>query len=238
VRRVVVSAVAMCGALVACGSSDGSGAGSSASGSGGIGIVFSGQVTQGVATYYDTADGSGNCGFDPSPNDLDVAAFDTADYAGSAACGECVRITGPKGDVTVRIVDSCPDCDAHHLDLSPSAFAKMADKAAGRVDVTYQSVACDVQGPIQYHFKDGSSQYWTAIQLRNYRIPVTKLEYQKSGAYVEMKREDYNYFVDASGVGDQPGGLHVRVTSADGRTLEDTLATVTANATFPGAAQF
>ena len=33
---------------------------------------------------------------------MDVAAFDTADYAGSAACGSCVHVKGPKGEVTVQ----------------------------------------------------------------------------------------------------------------------------------------
>jgi expansin (peptidoglycan-binding protein) len=242
VGRAAWSVVVVACVVVACGSSDGGGGSSSSSSSGSAGApppssTFSGEVVQGVITYYDTADGSGNCGFDPSPNDLDVAAFDAADYAKSATCGECVKISGPKGTLTVRIVDQCPDCDAHHLDLAPSAFEKIADKAAGRVNVTYQAVACNVQGNIQYHFKDGSSQYWTAIQLRNHRIPIAKLEYQKGGAYVAMERQDYNYFVEASGVG-VTSGLKVRVTSADGQTLEDTLQEVTANKTFDGAAQF
>jgi expansin len=179
-------------------------------------------VKDGIATYYD-ADGAGNCGFDPSPDAMDVAAFDTADYAGSAACGSCVRVKGPKGEVTVRIVDRCPDCSANHIDLSKQAFAKIAELSAGRVDVTFQTVACDVSGPVAYHFKDGSSKYWTAIQVRNHRLPVAKLEYRKGSAYVEMKREEYNYFVEPSGVGDQPGGLTVRLTAADGQTLEETL---------------
>jgi expansin (peptidoglycan-binding protein) len=224
-RRVVV-----CAAVVACGGG-GDGGGGSPSPTG----VLSGEVVQGIATYYDTADGSGNCGFDPTPNDLDVAAFDLDDYAGSAACGECVRVTGPKGTVTVRIVDSCPPCDHHHLDLSPSAFAKIADTAAGRVDITYQAVACNVMGNLAYHFKDGSSQYWTAIQVRNHRIPVAKLELEKAGAFVEVKREDYNYFVDPSGAGG--GAVHVRVTGTGGSTVDDVLPGVVADETVSGGAQ-
>ncbi len=64
----------------------------------------------GQATYYDFADGSGACSFEPSPNDLMVAAMNAPDYAGAAACGSCARVFGPNGEITVRIVDLCPEC--------------------------------------------------------------------------------------------------------------------------------
>jgi expansin (peptidoglycan-binding protein) len=233
VRSALVAAASIALVASACGSSDASGPGGSSGGS-----PYSTETRSGVITYY-AADGGGSCGFDPSPNDLDVAAFDAADFAGSATCGACVRVTGPKGVVTVRIVDQCPECERGHLDLSKQAFAKIADVAAGHVEVSFQMVACDVTGNIAYHIKEGSSKWWTAIQIRNHRLPIAKLEYRKGGAFVEMKREDYNYFVDESGVGDQPSGLAVRVTASDGQTLEDTLpGTIQPDTTIEGKAQF
>lgn len=222
--------------LVACGSAEPDG--SSPSGRSSSGAPFSTEAKSGLITYYD-ADGGGSCGFDPSPGDLDVVALNGPEFAGSAACGACIRVTGPKGTVTVRVTDSCPDCDDNHLDLSRQAFAKVADPSAGRVTVSYQSVACDVTGPIAYHIKDGSSTYWTAIQIRNHKLPIAKLEYLKSGAYTEIPRLSYNYFVVESGVGAQPNGLAVRVTAADGQTLEDVLpGTIKADTTTQGKAQF
>lgn len=202
----------------ACGEDDKSGSAPTSGGN-----LYSTAVKEGIATYYD-ATGAGNCGFDATPDDLDVAAFDTSSYAGSAACGACVRVKGPDGEVTVRIVDSCPGCDANHLDLSRSAFAKIAEPSKGRVPISFSTVACTVSGGIAYHFKDGSSKYWTAIQIRNHRLPIAKVEYEKSGAFVEMKREDYNYFVESKGVGDLPSGLVLRVTAADGQVVEEKLA--------------
>src|SRR5689334_13454490 len=79
----------------------------------------------GEGTWYD-ADGSGNCSFDPSPSNLDVAAMNDSQYAGSSVCGECVDVTGPNGAVTVRIVDRCPGCSTGDLDLSKEAFAQIA----------------------------------------------------------------------------------------------------------------
>ena len=38
-----------------------------------------------------------------------------------------------------------------------------------------------------------------------------------------MERVDYNYFIADSGVGDQPSGLGLRLTSTDGQVVEETL---------------
>jgi expansin (peptidoglycan-binding protein) len=191
----------------------------------------------GIATYYD-ADGTGACSFDASPNDLDVAAMNIEEWSGSAVCGECVDVFGPSGEVTVRVVDQCPGCKKGHLDLSRQAFAKIAPLSAGRVAIEWQVVPCAVTGPVAYRFKEGSSKYWTAIQVRNHRLPVQKLEYERAGAFVGIRRESYNYFVVPSGVGDTPNGLRVRATAIDGTTLEDRLPGVQEAQVFSGAGQF
>ena len=200
------------------------------------GSVFSSDEKTGIATYYD-ATGDGSCSFGKS-SDLDVAAFNFPEFAKSASCGACINVSGPKGAVTIRIVDSCPGCQEHHLDLSESAFAKIAELKAGRVPITYQTVACKVTGNMAYQYKDGSHEFWTAIQIRNHKIPVTKVEAKKAGVYTEMKRSDYNYFIDDKGNKENP--ISIRITSADGQVLEDTLpgAKGQAGNEFPGTVQF
>ena len=61
---------------------------------------------------------------------------------------------------------------------------------------------------------------------------------KKNGAYVAMKRFDYNYFIDDKGVKDDP--ISIRVTATDGQVLEDTLpgAKGRAGEEFPGLVQF
>lgn len=197
-----------------------------------------GQPVQGEGTYY-AADGSGNCSFDKSPQDLMVAALNLTDYAGSAACGSCIAVDGPKGSVTVRVVDSCPGCAKGDVDLSEQAFAKIAALSAGRVKITWKTVACGVTGPVAYRFKEGSSKFYTAIQVRNHRLPIAKLEYKKGGVYVNIARKTYNYFVVDTGVGDQPSGLALRVTASNGAVLEDVLpGTIVAGSVVQGKAQF
>jgi len=219
-------------------------------------IVTTATATQnplhtGQATYYTTADGTGNCTFDAIPGDLMVAAISYLDYSDpqpAAYCGAYAEVTGPKGTITVRIVDKCPDvpnapvnpttgCAAGHLDLSPTAFDMIADHNLGRVAITWRIASPNLSGPIAYHFKDGSNQWWTAVQIRNHRNPITKLEYQNSqGTWVNVARLDYNYFVENSGMG--PGPYTFRVTDFYGNVLVDSGIVGGSNISRDGAAQF
>jgi len=213
--------------LTACGPTDPGGA-----------LRALGDYQNGLITYYD-ADGRGNCLYDASPQNMGVAAIWIGQFQESAICGACAEVEGPKGTLRVRIVDSCPDCTTPgHLDLSREAFAKIADPVAGRVNVRWRLVTCDIQGPLRYRFKEGSSQYWTGIQVFNHRVPVTKLEYWKNSAWVAVKRESYNYFVEPKGMG--TGQLKLRVTGLDGQVLEDTLPGIVGDNSkiFDGSAQF
>jgi expansin (peptidoglycan-binding protein) len=190
----------------------------------------------GEGTYY-SATGAGNCSFDPSPNDLMVAAMNHPDYGTADWCGACLEVTGPQGNsVRVRVVDQCPECKTGDLDLSPQAFEMLSPLSAGRIKISWHEVACDVSGPIDYHFKDGTNEYWTAIQIRNHRYPIAKLEAMKGGSYKNIERLDYNYFVDTAGLG--PGPYTLRVTDAHEHVVEDTGIALGAAVTRTGTAQF
>jgi expansin (peptidoglycan-binding protein) len=194
-------------------------------------------IHRGIATYY-TATGDGACMFGPSPNDLMVAAMNAVEFNTAAVCGEYVRVTGPKGTITVRIVDLCPECQAGHLDLSQQAFAQIADLPQGVVPITWQVVSPALSGPIAYHFKDGSNQWWTAVQIRNHRNPIAKLEYlNASNQWVSVPRTDYNYFVQ-SGPGMGPGPYTFRVTDSYGNVLTDSGIPLVVNGTVNGSKQF
>ncbi len=189
----------------------------------------------GEGTYYD-ADGTGNCSFAADPSRM-VAAINGPDYATAAWCGACVEVTGPSGTVVVRIVDKCPGCASGDLDLSREAFARIAPISAGRVNISWREVACEVSGPLAYQFKDGSSQYWTAIQVRNHRYPIAMLEAREAqGAYRSIPRLDYNYFVQDDGLG--PGPYTLRVTDTRGQVVEDGDIAVGDDVARTGAAQF
>lgn len=192
----------------------------------------------GEGTYYD-ADGSGNCGFPATPEDLLVGAMNHTDYAASAACGACAAIKGIDGTVTVRIVDQCPECKPGDIDLSPQAFQKLANLEKGRIPITWEYIACPVQGNLIYHFKEGSNPWWTAVQIRNHRLPIAKFEYkQADGSFKNVERLDYNYFVEPSGMGSGP--YTFRITDTQGHMIEDSgippqdNGDVTSKSQFPG----
>lgn len=190
----------------------------------------------GIATYY-YADGSGACGFDPSPNDLMVTALNAEEYNHAAYCGAYVQVTGAKGTITVRVVDLCPECLAGHLDLSLQAFALIDDVPLGRVPITWRVVSPAIPGPIGYHFKDGSNQWWTAVQIRNHRNPIAKFEYWNGSAWITVPRVDYNYFVQTNpGMG--VGPYTFRVTDWYSNTLTDSGIPFIENGTINGAGQF
>jgi expansin (peptidoglycan-binding protein) len=193
-------------------------------------------IHQGIATYY-YATGAGACMFDPSPDDLMVAAMNADEYDNAVVCGAYVHVIGPQGAVNVRIVDLCPECQAGHLDLSQEAFAQIADLPQGRVPITWQVISPELVGPIAYHFKDGSNQWWTAVQIRNHRNPVVQLESWIGGQWVSVPRTSYNYFVQTDpGMG--PGPYTYRVTDCYGNVLIDGGIPHMENGTVYGAGQF
>lgn len=195
-----------------------------------------GPVHTGEGTFYG-ATGEGNCSFPASPENLMVAAMNNTDYATADLCGAYVQATGPNGSVIVRIVDRCPECAPGDIDFSQEAFTQIADLAAGRVPISWQLVSYPLPGPIVYHFKDGSNQWWTAVQIRNHSNPIAKLEaLDGSGVFQEIPRESYNYFVAASGLG--PGPYTFRVTDVFGQTVTDSGIPHVENGDVSGSTQF
>ncbi|POG80013.1 hypothetical protein GLOIN_2v1520644 [Rhizophagus irregularis DAOM 181602=DAOM 197198] len=50
----------------------------------------------------------------------------------------CVKITGPKGIVKVKIMDKCPICKFGDIDLSPAAFNVIGDESQGRILIRWE----------------------------------------------------------------------------------------------------
>ncbi|MGL4744627.1 MAG: expansin EXLX1 family cellulose-binding protein [Dermatophilaceae bacterium] len=193
-------------------------------------------LRSGEGTYYG-ATGEGNCSFEKSPDNMMVAAMNQVDYDNSQMCGAFVEVRGPKGTETVRIVDRCPECSPGDIDLSAEAFARIAEPIDGRVPISWRVVSPEIDGPVSFRFKEGSTQYWTAVQVRNHRNPVAKLEYQPAGgSFTEAKREIYNYFVVDQGMG--PGPYTFRVTDIYGNTVTERNVALEVATVISGSGQF
>lgn len=178
-------------------------------------------IHYGEGTFYGYG-GGGNCSF-PVPSQILTAAMNATDYNGSAACGGVIVVTNNDTglSVKVRIDDQCPECAKGDVDLDQDAFAQIAELATGRIPISWHYVANDQAGSIKLYFKEGSSQWWTAVQVRDHLYPVSRLEYRVTGSgngYVNVPRTSYNYFVAAAGFG--VGPYDFRITDVWGQTVE------------------
>ncbi|KAF9933004.1 hypothetical protein FBU30_006828 [Linnemannia zychae] len=77
-----------------------------------------------------------------------IAAMRLSQFSGGVknACFECLRITAGSRSVIARIIDDCSSCGSGHVDLSLSAFTKLAPKDKGVVKITYEFVRCPSSG--------------------------------------------------------------------------------------------
>ncbi|MBK7894157.1 MAG: hypothetical protein IPJ90_04550 [Anaerolineaceae bacterium] len=196
-----------------------------------------GPVHTGDGTYY-YATGEGNCAFDPSPQNMMIAALNHVDYANAAYCGAYIQVTGPQGSVMVRIVDQCANCPEGDVDLSVEAFAKIAPISAGRVPISWQFVSPPLDGPVQYYFKSDSHNYWMALQMRNHRNPIAKFEFWNGSSFVEIPRASYNYYEIQSSGGPFTSPFRFRVTDSFGNVLVDNNIPFSPGVAVNGSAQF
>lgn len=180
-------------------------------------------VFKGEGTYYNIAlfGNFGNCSIENEKfQPFLIGAMNAKQYGMADYCGACVQITGPKGIVKVHIIDQCPECAFGDIDLSPEAFDYLAPRIDGRIPISWHVVPCQTSNSIQYYFKEGSSQYWTAVQVRNHRNPIAKFEYKNANnIFITVPRLDYNYFVQSSGMG--VGPYTFRITDVYGNVVTD-----------------
>lgn len=165
------------------------------------GRIKPGVTYSGPATWYDS-DGDGACLFGRGPDDMTVAMNQT-DYEASKACGAHIEVRASNGrTLRVRVNNLCPSpCRVGQLDLSKAAFARLADPMVGEISVTWKLLSPAMSSGISLRYKDGSSQWWCAIQAINHRNPVARLEVQTSGGWKQLRRTDYNYFLSEDGAG-------------------------------------
>ncbi len=194
-----------------------------------------GESISGEATYY-AATGGGQCSFPETPNDLMVAALNTPQYDNAMWCGACAEIEGSKGKAIVRIVDRCPECEYGDLDLSQEAFAAVDEVSKGRVPIKWRFVSCDISTNMSFHYKEGTSKWWLALQVRNHRLPIKKVELKIDDNWVDIARQSYNYFVHEAQVDELTPSF--RIHAADGSILEQTLPAPASNQAMEGSAQF
>ncbi|WP_342609959.1 expansin EXLX1 family cellulose-binding protein [Vibrio tritonius] len=194
----------------------------------------------GKGTFYGYG-GGGNCSFPVPDSSIYTAAMNKTDYNNSQACGGFAQVTNTDTNQTVivRIDDQCPECAKGSIDLDQKAFAQIAAIETGIIPISWHYIADPNDKNMKLYFKEGSSQWWTGIQVRDHKYPITKLEYRISGSgesFTEVTRQPYNYFVKNDGFG--VGPYDFRITDSKGQKLTVSSVALTLNSEIDTAMQF
>ncbi|CAO3703595.1 unnamed protein product [Rhizopus stolonifer] len=95
-------------------------------------LLKRGSTYKGTATWYKPATEGGSqgaCHGVEITNNSPYVALNHPQYgdlnSNSDWCGKTIKITGPAGTATAKIMDACPECSKGDLDLTPSLFKKI-----------------------------------------------------------------------------------------------------------------
>lgn len=175
----------------------------------------------GYGTFYHYTPGTGACSFAGDDDGPYVAALNAADYAGSLLCGAWLHVTGPLGSVDVRIVDQCNECAPGDLDLDDGVFGLIGNPAAGRVPITWTTIA-DPTGSGHFLFESaGTNAFFLQVQPRHSLYAVARVEYLAPSGYVTAKREVYDEFTVDGSIAPVPltSPFTVRLTDVNGQQV-------------------
>jgi hypothetical protein len=59
-------------------------------------------------------------------------------------CSEpyCIKVSGKRGSVVLKVSDTCPSCKAHDVDVADRIFPLLDDPKKGRVPMNWKFVDC------------------------------------------------------------------------------------------------
>lgn len=181
-----------------------------------------GTVHTGEGTFYGGGYEGGCAMLDPiSREDYWIVAMNLEDYNNAQLAGAYIEVTGELGTINMLVTDLLPEGKKGDLDLYTDAFPLIAPVEKGRVPVSWKIISLDSaeNAPISFKFKEGSSEFWCGVQVRNHRYPVTRLEYlNEDGEFVELPRRQYNFF-ESMDMG--AGPFTFRITDIYGQVIID-----------------
>ncbi len=180
-----------------------------------------GTVHTGEGTFYGGGYTGGHAMLDPVSRDYWIVAMNHYDYNEAQLAGAYIEVTGELGTIKMLVTDELPEGKKGDLDLYTDAFPLIAPVEKGRVPVSWKIIPLDSaeNAPISFKYKEGSTEFWCGVQVRNHRYPITKLEYLDSnGEFVEIQRRPYNYF-ESRDMGKGP--FTFRITDIYGQVVID-----------------
>ena len=137
------------------------------------------------------------------------------------ACGQGARVRAhtPRGvtETFVRIMDKCPDPHCG-IDLGGAPASRIMGQQAGRYQGEWTFVSCKghpelFDGPPLLWTKEGTSSYWSLVQVRNPWTAVAALSWKPLGAAAQWS--DMAWATEAENFFKVPQALLSRTDSVD-----------------------
>ncbi len=155
-----------------------------------------GTIHTGDGTFYGGGYEGGCAMLDPVDRDKYwIVAMNIEDYNNAQLAGAFIEVTGERGTIKMLVTDLLPEGKKGDLDLYVDAFPLIADPVDGRVPVSWKIIPLETDEPVSYRFKEGSTEFWCGVQVRNHKYPVAKLEcLNDNNEWIELPRKNYNYF--------------------------------------------
>lgn len=201
--------------------------------------------------WFGRGDGTtatGSCSLPPVRNIM-AAALTSIQFGNADWCGACAEVVGSSGQrVRVQLVDQCTGCSEFSLDLgagddSPYELLDIQQNhdvclPIGGQPLRWRIVPCETAGGVVVHYVPGFNRYTPAIQIRNHRLPIVKVEDFVEGVWAEVPREANNWYYVRS-VGDGAARpIALRITAIDGSTIEGEFPAYEEDRDFEATAQF
>lgn len=184
------------------------------------------KVRTGYATYTGTGYEGGIALLDPIPSDMEIVAVNKPELNSygveSALSGAYVEITGPKGTTVAYVTDCYTEAFEGALDLCGISCDKIGDTnvLGGRIPLTWRVIEAPITGNFIYRIIPASSKWWLALQVRNHKYPVMKLEYLNEGEWAEVTKDRCNYFAIRNL---NSNTLEIRITDIRGKVVTDVI---------------
>ena len=205
------------------------------------------KVRTGYATYTGTGYEGGIALLDPIPADMEIVAVNKPELniygVQSALSGAYIEITGPKGTTVAYVTDCYTEAFEGALDLCRISCDKIGDTnvPGGRIPLTWRVIEAPITGNFTYRILPASSKWWLALQIRNHKYPVMKLEYLDEDEWIDVEKDRCNYFAIRNLTSNT---LKIRVTDIRGEVVTDVIEIpediqegcfIPGNVQFPGA---
>ncbi|KAJ9622436.1 hypothetical protein H2203_006658 [Taxawa tesnikishii (nom. ined.)] len=171
------------------------------------GAALKPRALSGQATYYGGNVQGGACSFSTYtlPSNVFGTALSDSNWANSAECGGCVKVTGPNGKSITAMVRSSTSAPVAAPTTSTFPYRLLLPRRPlqGVIDITWDYVQCPITSPLQVHMKSGVSQYWFSAQIVNGNLRTNKLEVSidQGKTWKSTTRQTYNFFEISSGTG-------------------------------------